>query len=106
MIDMEQIEALGRAIAGQFRPERVLLFGSYAYGTPTEDSDVDILVVIPHEGKGWRVATEIRTRVQPAFPVDFVVRTPDEVRRRLALGDCFMREIIEKGKVLYESPDR
>ena len=105
MVHMEQIEALGRAIAGEFRPELVLLFGSYAYGTPTEDSDVDILVVLPHEGKGWRIATEIRTRLRPAFPVDFVVRTPKEVRRRLALGDCFMKEIIGKGKVLYESSD-
>ena len=105
MVSMERIEELGRAIGREFRPQRVILFGSYAYGTSTEDSDVDLLVVMPHTGKAWRVASQIRARVRPRFPVDLVVRAPEQVRKRIALGDCFMKEITERGRVLYESAD-
>jgi predicted nucleotidyltransferase len=105
MTTLEQIEELGRDIGREFYPHRVMLFGSYAYGEPSADSDVDILVIMPHEGKGWRVASEIRGRLRPRFPLDLLVRTPEELRRRLALGDCFLKEIMLKGKVLYEAPD-
>ncbi|MHC4644471.1 MAG: nucleotidyltransferase domain-containing protein [Planctomycetota bacterium] len=100
---MEQIQELGRQIGREFHPERVVLFGSYAYGTAREDSDVDLLVVISHKGKGWRLAGKIRGRVCPQFPVDLLVRSPEQIRQRLKLGDCFLKEITEQGKVLYES---
>jgi len=103
MVMMEQIEELGHLIGRMFRPERVLLFGSHAYGAPEADSDVDILVIMNYEGKSWKKASEIRGRVRPRFPVDLLVRTPEQVRERIALGDCFIREIMEKGRVLYES---
>jgi predicted nucleotidyltransferase len=106
VVSLEQIEELARDIGREFQPTRVVLFGSHAYGKPTGDSDVDILVVIPHEGKSWRMASRIRDRVHPKFPVDLVVRTPEQVRHRLALGDCFFEEIVTRGKVLYESSDR
>ena len=100
---IEQIQELGRRIGREFDPKRVLLFGSHACGSPTSDSDVDILVVMPHEGKGWRMATRLRTRVRPKFPIDLIVRMPEQVHGRLSLGDCFFEEIIENGTVLYES---
>jgi len=103
MINMERIRELSDQIARAFEPERIILFGSHAYGTPTNDSDVDLLVILSFEGHNTGKAVEIMNEINPRIPVDLVVRTPEEVRRRLALNDFFLREIVEKGKVLYES---
>jgi predicted nucleotidyltransferase len=103
MVDMDSIYAVVERIVKAYYPERIVLFGSYAYGTPISDSDVDLLVVLPFEGKGARKAIEILNTVQPEFPVDLLVRTPEQVRQRLAWNDFFLREILEKGKVLYEA---
>ena len=90
-------------IARQFRPDRIILFGSYAYGKPTANSDVDILVIMPFEGKGTRKAAEILLATDPRFPIDLIVRTPDQVKTRIQLGDFFIREVTERGRVLYEA---
>ncbi len=103
MVKMRQIEDLSRRIAQDFHPQRILLFGSYAWGEPTTDSDVDLLVILPFEGKPVDKSVEIRLRTRPAFPVDLLVRTPERVQERMNLGDSFMQEIMEKGKVLYEA---
>ena len=100
----ERIEGLAARIALAFRPERIVLFGSFAHGSPTVDSDVDLLVVMPCSGKPWRKAAEIRSRVRPEFPLDLLVRTPEQVAERVALGDGFMLDIVNRGKVLYEAP--
>ena len=103
MVDMAQIETLSQQIVEKFQPERIILFGSHAYGEPTKDSDVDLLVVLPFEGYPFRKAAEIRCQINPKFPIDFLVRTPDQLRQRLELGDFFIKEIIDRGKVLYEA---
>lgn len=101
MVDRRRIREFSRRVAEVFRPERVILFGSYAYGRPNRDSDVDLLVIMPFRGRGVRKAIEILSRIEPGFPVDMLVRTPAQVRRRLAWNDFFMREVMERGKVLY-----
>ncbi len=103
MVTINQIEELSRRIGREFNADRVVLFGSYARGVPTDDSDVDLLIILPFEGKSVFQSVEIRMRLRPAFPVDLIVRTPEKVRERLAMGDDFMREILEEGKVLYEA---
>lgn len=103
MILMEQIESLGKRIASEFQPDRIILFGSYAYGRPNEDSDVDLLIILPFVGKPVRKAIEIRSKVNPKIPVELVVRTPQQVAERIANNDWFMQEIVEKGRVLYEA---
>lgn len=103
MIEMNTIMELSRAIANKFKPQKIILFGSYAYGNPTEDSDVDMLVVLSSEGNNLRKTWEILNQTQPKFAVDLLVRTPSEIEQRLAWNDLFLREIIEKGKVIYES---
>ena len=103
MVEIEKIRRLSERIAQEFQPERIILFGSYAYGRPTIDSDVDILVVMPFKGKPARKALEIINRVDPSFPIDLLVRTPGQVRRRIADNDFFMREIFERGQILYEA---
>jgi len=100
---MESIRDLCDRIVEGFHPERVILFGSYARGDANEDSDVDLLVVMPFEGKGARKAAEIMKDIRPGFPVDVLVRTPETVRERIELGDFFLREAVQEGKVLYEA---
>ena len=105
MVGMKQIRQLSRRIAREFKPRRIVLFGSYADGDPTADSDVDLLVVLPHEGRSVEKSVEMRLKLRPAFPLDLLVRTPETVRRRIAMGDTFLRDIMENGKVLYEADD-
>lgn len=90
-------------IAKQFHPNKIILFGSYAYGKPTEDSDVDMLVIMSFKGRNPEKATEIWMATRPKFPIDIMVRKPEEMKKRLAMGDFFLREITEKGEVLYEA---
>jgi predicted nucleotidyltransferase len=103
MIDRTRILKYAQAVAREFHPERIILFGSYAYGTPTEDSDVDLLVVMPHEGHPAYQAAEIELKVPAGFPLDLMVRSPERIRDRLATGDRFVREILHRGSPLYES---
>lgn len=103
MVALTYILDFASRIAQEFRPQRIILFGSHAYGTPTEDSDADLLVVMPHAGRTWEMAAEIRGRVRPGFPLDLIVRSPEELRERLAMGDPFLEEIVSRGKVLYEA---
>ncbi len=100
---MDRIEEFGRRIGREFGAERVIVFGSYARGAVTDDSDVDLLVIIPFEGRSVDKSVEIRMKLRPQFPVDLLVRTPEKVRERIEMGDGFMREILEEGKVLYEA---
>ena len=106
MVAINQIKKFGRQIGKQFGAERVILFGSYARGKATADSDVDILVIGSFEGRNVDKSVEIRMKLRPQFPVDILIRTPKKVRQRIKMGDCFMREILEQGKVLYEAVDR
>jgi predicted nucleotidyltransferase len=105
MVSLAEIKAVAERIGRDFRPRKVILFGSYAYGEPQEGSDVDLMVIMPLRGDPVWKAVEIVTKADVRFPVDLLVRTPAEVRKRLAWNDFFLREIIEKGRVLYESPD-
>jgi len=102
-ITQRTISSFARQVARQFNPQKIILFGSYTYGKPTEDSDVDILVIMPFKGKGAHKATEILLATDPRFPIDLLVRTPEQIRTRITLGDFFIREITQKGRVLYES---
>lgn len=94
-------------IAEKFRPLRIILFGSYAYGRPKPDSDVDLLVIANFRGNPHRYSITIRRHINRngvRFPMDILVRTPKTVAARIAREDWFLREIIEKGKILYEAP--
>ena len=96
------IEDLCNRIVRDFRPDRIILFGSYAYGNPSDDSDVDLLVILPFEGRNFRKSLEILNRTEPRFPIDLLARRPDDVERRYVMGDPLVREALDRGKVLYE----
>jgi predicted nucleotidyltransferase len=90
-------------IVRELSPEKVILFGSYAYGNPNPHSDVDLLVIMntdkSHKERSWAVSRLLLPR---PFPVDILVKTPGEVVEALESGDFFLEEILSRGKVLYE----
>ncbi|MEK7676358.1 MAG: nucleotidyltransferase domain-containing protein, partial [Verrucomicrobiota bacterium] len=103
MVELAKIRSFCHAVAKQFRPRQIILFGSYAYGRPTADSDVDLLIIMPRtRDRGERMSVRIRHAIPRDFPLDLLVRTPSELAKRLRWGDCFVREIMAKGKVMYE----
>jgi predicted nucleotidyltransferase len=102
VIQRSEIKTFVRKLAREFNPERVILFGSYAHGKPTDDSDVDLLVVANYRGDWVDKAVEMRLRIPRKFPLDLIVRRPSEIRRRLAMKDSFVSTMLHEGKVLYE----
>lgn len=102
MVALNKIDAFAREVAEKFQPEKIILFGSYAHGQPTEDSDVDLLVVMDHEGKSSTQALAIRRAVRKSFPLDLIVKTPRETQVRLKQNDGFISSAINEGRVLYE----
>lgn len=104
MVTREAIQATCDDIVREFTPLQAILFGSYAYGTPTEDSDVDLLVVMDIPKSEFRnKAVEIRQRIPHRFSLDLLVRSPEEIASRVSYNDWFLREITEKGDFLYGS---
>lgn len=97
-VGRNQIAAYCRVLAREFRPHKIILFGSYAYGKPTLDSDVDLVVVMPFRGSDTRQVVKIRTKVEAPFPMDLLVWPPERVERT----DYFTREVLTRGKIMYE----
>jgi uncharacterized protein len=104
-IPQKAIEAVVSQIAGKFNPQKIILFGSYAHGKPGPESDVDLLVILEAPLKGRKQSLEIRQYLGVMFGLDLIVHTPESLRQRLEWGDSFLQEIIQTGKVMYESPD-
>lgn len=102
LIPRQAIDDLAQQIAARFDPERIYLFGSYAYGTPNPDSDVDIMVIMQTDDMEMQ-ANRVRRELNFAYPLDLLVRTPLYFAERLALGDFFIQQVMEQGQVLYDS---
>ena len=99
------ILAVVEHIARKFQPDKIVLFGSYAYGQPKPGSDVDLLVVMDTPDGDWPPTLAILRSLSPfRFGVDVIVRSQAEIERRIKLGDWFMEDVVTKGKVLYERP--
>src|SRR6266852_5621537 len=97
-VPMRLIRRFARQVAERFQPDKIILFGSYAYGSPHADSDVDILVIMPARNQIDQ-AVKISLAMDPPFPLDIIVRTPHSMQWRLSEGDSFLREITTKGRV-------
>jgi predicted nucleotidyltransferase len=100
-----KIRSVVSQIASKFKPEKIILFGSFAYGNPKPESDVDLLVVMETPLRNSEQASKIVRALEYHFAMDLIVRRPKELVERVALGDSFLREIVEKGKVVYARPD-
>jgi predicted nucleotidyltransferase len=91
-----------RIVAG-VQPQKIILFGSYAYGTPSPDSDLDILVIMNTTKRPAERILDISRLLRPRpFPMDILVRTPSEIAAALKHKDSFIQEILTNGKLLYE----
>ncbi len=97
------IKDLCEQIVGVANPQKIILFGSYAYGKPSEYSDIDLLVIMPFEGHPAYQAAKIRMKIEAQMSVDLLVRTPEFVAQRIEMGDFFMQDVMEQGKVLYQA---
>ena len=87
-------------------PEQIILFGSYGYGSPTNDSDVDLLVIMETSDRPADRYLAVSRLIRPRpFPLDILVKTPAEITQALEKGDFFIREIVTKGQTLYERPN-
>ena len=104
LIPRERIQAYCDAIAREFRPRKIFLFGSYAYGRPSPDSDVDLLVVLPFRGNAVAKAIEIRSRFDTPFPLDLIVRKPEFIVRRERERDMFIELLMIEGQVMFPLP--
>ena len=109
MTNVEQaIREVVETIRDEYRPEKIILFGSRARGRPDDESDLDILIIKDSEKREVERIRDVygiveRYQRRPyRLPIDILVKTPEEVRRRLAMGDDFLRDVVEHGKVLYE----
>ena len=103
-VPMSVIRRYAREIADRFSPQKIILFGSFAYGTPHAGSDVDILVIMPARSElaqAWKIDRAIARN----FSAHLIVRTPKNMEWRLREGDWFLGEIVARGKVLYEKTD-
>ena len=96
-------DILNRLVAG-YAPKKVILFGSYAYGTPQTDSDIDLLIIKETPDRfidRWVAVRSLLSDPKRTVSLETIVLTPQEVSRRLAVGDQFVAEIVAKGEVLY-----
>jgi len=102
-INGERLAEITRRIVEGFHPNKVILFGSYAWGVPRVDSDVDLLVIMESDARPAHRSAEISMACRPPhWVMDILVRTPEEMDQRMKMGDPFIREILERGIVLYE----
>jgi predicted nucleotidyltransferase len=102
-VPLSAIRRFARQIAERFHPEKIILFGSYAHGEPHAESDVDLMVIMPAYdvvNQSIRICMAFETW---PFSLDLIVRTPRQIERGMKQNNWFLREIVEKGKVLYDA---
>jgi predicted nucleotidyltransferase len=102
MVTRVEIQDVANRIAREFAPDKVILFGSHARGTQGPDSDVDLLVLLPFEGKPFWKSVDILNRVRPQFAIDLIARDTEDAAERYAQGDPLIHDAFDHGQVLYE----
>lgn len=102
MKNQKEIKTVIKRIVRDYQPEKIYLFGFFAWGKPTQDSDVDLLIVKRTEEDFLQRHFRVRRIIDGEIAADILIQTPRELKRRLNLGDFFYRDIVKKGKCLYE----
>lgn len=105
-IPQKAIDQVVEQIVEKFKPQKIILFGSYARGNPRPESDVDLLVVMETSLKESKQSLEIRRHLDVLFGLDLIVHTPKRLKERVDMGDWFLRDVLKEGKVLYEASRR
>ncbi len=97
-------QSILQKLIAEYAPQKVILFGSHAYGDPEPDSDIDLLIIKETSERfidRWVTVQRLLTGTHRSLPVETLVLTPQEIEERLAIGDQFIMEILEKGEVLF-----
>lgn len=102
MIAESELRNITNSIVKYYNPEKIILFGSYAYGKPNESSDIDLLLIMPFEGKSSMKSLEIWKKIKPDISIDLIVKKPEDFINRYIQGDPLIGEAVDKGIVLYE----
>ena len=102
-VEFEEIQKVTQQVVERFHPQKVILFGSYAYGEPTPDSDVDLLVVMDIDEPPLHAAANISAAIDHPFPLDIIVRAPVEFAAALQRKGIVATEITTRGITLYEA---
>lgn len=97
-----EIKLIMRQLIEKYKPEKIILFGSAAKGNFRTDSDLDFMIVKQTTKNKAERMREVSSLVSRKTPADFLVYTPEEIKRRLAIGDYFVEDVLKEGKVLYE----
>jgi predicted nucleotidyltransferase len=100
---LDDIREIVQQIVERFRPQKVILFGSYAQGTPTKDSDVDLLVIMETNEQALHAAARISAAIDHPFPLDILVFRPSDLKASLERRGVFATEVMAKGLVLHEA---
>ena len=103
MVEQKNIQEVVQRIAKNYKPEKIYLFGSFAWGKPNKDSDVDLFIIKSTEAKHLERDKTVRRIINRELPADLLIYTPQETQKRLSMGDFFIKNILQKGKMLYES---
>ena len=102
MISRTEIERVARELGKAADAERVILFGSYARGDATEDSDVDLIVIAENDAPRHRRSSKLYGLLRPhPFPMDLVVYTPSEVEKGSRSKHSFLSKVLQYGKIVY-----
>ena len=101
MVKEKEIKKIAEKIAKEYKPEKIILFGSYAWGKPGPNSDVDLFVVKKTDNTREMARKIGRLLFPRLFPIDLIVYTPEQAKKRLDAGDFFIKDIFAKGKILY-----
>lgn len=99
------LKTVVKSLRDKYHPEKIILFGSLTRKNITEDSDVDLLIIKKTDKNPWERAREVERIVERKVPFDLLVYTPGEVRSRLKINDFFVKDILERGEVIYEAQD-
>ena len=100
--EFKKLKIICKKIVKEYSPEKIILFGSWAWSKPGPDSDVDLFIIKRSRKRRIHRQQELRMKLFPAgLPLDLLIYTPKEVEKRLEIGDFFIEDIISKGKVLY-----
>lgn len=101
---LEIIEKIVEKIKKQYQPEKIILFGSYAWGNPTRDSDLDMLIIKDtreSSAERWLKIRNIIYEENLKIPFDLLVYTPEELKNSIEKGNSFIKQILTKGRLLY-----
>ena len=101
LVTPDALAAFTSALVHNFAPEKVILFGSLSRGQARWDSDADILVIMPFEGRPLALMRDIRRVCRPEFPLDLLVRQPADIEKRYRWGDPIVREALDHGTLLH-----